>query len=904
MPEIERSELELIREKFARVTELIDHYLNPAFQPNTSLSLQQLIEVVYRSLNPESCCVFLARRDKNPERPLKLMLEAEYPPRPASAAPIELLVISQEGGGLTGHLATVGEIRSLCAEELDRSPYRTQRPPSHHTSGKCYSWLFIPLKDRKDGLIGVISVYNKLASDGKPNCDTCFDKDDILIAKLLASRFVPVLMGMRVANSFRLLMDALRNAGDLKTFLAEILKISLDLVGADRGDFAWAADGKLITLAQVVGDGKNEVGDPVPEKSIVHRVWRTGIAEMHANVSAVPDYYNVSPSTVSEIAVPVELHKRCLGVLNAESSRLFDQRDLDLLTFLAGYSQMGAEVLSRQDALKWLDRKVAEQSRTEVLRRIVSNLQDMYHFDSIIYIADYQRAELRCIESTLPKGLDYKYTFSQDSFANHIRKSPIGLHSRDPINDPRVNPAGLEYFDIHTSLAGLPLLNANKCWGVMVVYGSDRHAGPEENHLWHLEPFARLAATALALEEEQNRVRSMILAMQTGQAGETLRNVLRAIQQAGFDRVRIYRYDVVQDALVALDCVNMENSAEFLEISILMRDSEHSRRLRDHAKASVQAKKVVQALIFDPKRDGEDPHAKKLGKPLDLPWAVVPLVIAENFYGSISADNGVNRGEITADMLDRLTLLGAFAAQAIAVVEALSARDRLERERFVGDIIHRIKQPIQHVAALSESLAYKDLSPERRMARKELLIAEAKVLRHIAEQVHFFNDAGGPLTHATVDLGELVRNRAAILTAVADPGLRRIVTQLPAEECRVIGDKVKLVVALNQLLENAKRFAPEGSEIVLKLDADADAYRIRVIDEGAGVPPGMDSVIFEPAVSLRRGNHAGSGLGLTIARTIARLHGGDIELDTKQQRGACFVLTLPRPATPSQTMTT
>ncbi len=468
MPLDKKQELET---KLEKLIEASDQLLNTVFQADRQVTLQRLTKVVFESLNPESCGVFLVDRSQmKAGDPADLVLEAEYPPqeRP-SDAPLRLRIESKRGGGLTGHLASQGEVRSLCAKDLEESYYRTDRKPTHHKSGRCYSWLFIPLKDRKDHLIGAISVYNKLAADNKPNAKTCFDDVDLLIARILAGRILPVLLGMRTFAAFSGLMAALRAASDLNGFLDEILKVGLSLVGAERGDFVWAERGRLIIRA-TVGDGRLKVGDPLPEKSVIHRVWRTGERAVEPNVANTTDYLSVNSSIRSEVAVPVRVHERILGVLNAESRTTLDERDVELLALLARYAEVGAQLLQRQEALKGLDRSVAEQSAKEVLRGIVHALQEIFQFESIVYVADYPNKKLRCIEAARPKGLfglRVPHFLRQRRSATKVfRQQQSLLLCRPAKNDPDVNLAGIEHFEIQTPMVGLPLLIDNNCWGV------------------------------------------------------------------------------------------------------------------------------------------------------------------------------------------------------------------------------------------------------------------------------------------------------------------------------------------------------------------------------------------------------------------------------------------------------
>jgi signal transduction histidine kinase len=107
------------------------------------------------------------------------------------------------------------------------------------------------------------------------------------------------------------------------------------------------------------------------------------------------------------------------------------------------------------------------------------------------------------------------------------------------------------------------------------------------------------------------------------------------------------------------------------------------------------------------------------------------------------------------------------------------------------------------------------------------------------------------------------------------------------------------------LIENAVRFSPDGGAIEVRAARATDELIVEVSDEGPGVPPEDKEVIF--SAFFRRvsksGGSSGAGLGLTIARDIARLHGGDLTLsEDVGSRGATFVVRLPQVAQTSRAM--
>ena len=117
----------------------------------------------------------------------------------------------------------------------------------------------------------------------------------------------------------------------------------------------------------------------------------------------------------------------------------------------------------------------------------------------------------------------------------------------------------------------------------------------------------------------------------------------------------------------------------------------------------------------------------------------------------------------------------------------------------------------------------------------------------------------------------------------------------------VPGDSMRLAQALSHLLANAAKFTPTPGLIEVRAETDGDWLRIHVKDPGQGIAPDFLPHVFEPFAQENqaqpRTNH-GLGVGLTIAKRLAELHGGDIAaFSDGHGRGAEFVLSLPLIAT-------
>jgi CheY-like chemotaxis protein/anti-sigma regulatory factor (Ser/Thr protein kinase) len=140
---------------------------------------------------------------------------------------------------------------------------------------------------------------------------------------------------------------------------------------------------------------------------------------------------------------------------------------------------------------------------------------------------------------------------------------------------------------------------------------------------------------------------------------------------------------------------------------------------------------------------------------------------------------------------------------------------------------------------------------------------------------------------------------------VIDAAGHALELRLPGPELVVEADLTRLSQVIANLLNNAAKYTPAGGRILLAAQADDGLARVTVEDNGLGIPPEMLPRVFDMFTQVDRNldrSRGGLGLGLTIARRLAELHGGRLEAHSDGDgRGTRFVLELPalgRPAAP------
>ncbi len=228
----------------------------------------------------------------------------------------------------------------------------------------------------------------------------------------------------------------------------------------------------------------------------------------------------------------------------------------------------------------------------------------------------------------------------------------------------------------------------------------------------------------------------------------------------------------------------------------------------------------------------------------------------------------------------------------------------LQRERnLVADTSHELRTPF---AVLQAEL---ELAARPGRSRAELVEAvtnaseEAARLSRLADDLLLLSrsDQGEiPLRPEPTDLGALLRASADRASGRARPAGVTCRVEVPEGSVVATIDPGRMSQAVDNLVDNALRFAPTGTEVVLTARADGTDLVVEVADDGPGFTTDFLPHAFErfrrPDASRSR-EGGGAGLGLAIVRAIALAHGGRAAADNRPDGGACVRLTLPRAVT-------
>jgi heavy metal sensor kinase len=245
---------------------------------------------------------------------------------------------------------------------------------------------------------------------------------------------------------------------------------------------------------------------------------------------------------------------------------------------------------------------------------------------------------------------------------------------------------------------------------------------------------------------------------------------------------------------------------------------------------------------------------------------------------------------------DELGELAATLNDLLAHLDQSFARQR----RFMAEASHELRSPVAILQGeLDVTLSRDDRDVAQYRESLEVMRRTVRRLTRIVRDLFLLarSDAGElPLKREPLYVDELVSQTVRAYKTVASEKDVALVAESGAE-IFLRGDEDLLQRMIGNLVDNAIRHAPAGSEVSIRCVSDGDNARIEVRDRGAGVPQEAREQIFERFFRVDAARSAsagtGAGLGLPIARWIAEAHGGSLQLRMSNAEGSVFVATLP-----------
>jgi signal transduction histidine kinase len=230
--------------------------------------------------------------------------------------------------------------------------------------------------------------------------------------------------------------------------------------------------------------------------------------------------------------------------------------------------------------------------------------------------------------------------------------------------------------------------------------------------------------------------------------------------------------------------------------------------------------------------------------------------------------------------------------------EALQAADRLKSD-FVSHVSYELRTPLNSMLGFAQMLsepAFGPLAPKQREYVDDIL-SSGTTLRAIVDDI---------LDLATIDAGSLelklepvnVRNvieaaRLGVGDRLRQNGVKLEIEVAPGVD-EIVADASRITQILYNLLSNAIGFSEPGETITLRCDREGEMIAFDVEDRGVGIPEEFQQSVFDRFESRTQGSrHRGAGLGLSIVKSLAELHGGTVSLASRPGKGTRVTVLLP-----------
>jgi len=218
------------------------------------------------------------------------------------------------------------------------------------------------------------------------------------------------------------------------------------------------------------------------------------------------------------------------------------------------------------------------------------------------------------------------------------------------------------------------------------------------------------------------------------------------------------------------------------------------------------------------------------------------------------------------------------------------------RDEMLAVVSHDLRSPLGTIVTASELLGM-NLPEERRARTRDSLRSAAREMNRLLDDlldVTRLEHGDLVLQVEPVDVAALVAEVISLHEPVAEERSMRLTHQVEAGVGRIEGDHDRLRQALSNLLGNALKFTPQGGAVSLSARAEDDVVRLEVADTGPGIPHEERPLLFDRFWRGDRDSGGGVGLGLAIAKGIAEIHRGTIEVESSVGEGSLFTLVLPR----------
>lgn len=307
-------------------------------------------------------------------------------------------------------------------------------------------------------------------------------------------------------------------------------------------------------------------------------------------------------------------------------------------------------------------------------------------------------------------------------------------------------------------------------------------------------------------------------------------------------------------------------------------------------------------LIKDITKDSR--FNKRSGKYSTNSLLSVPLKIGNNVIGVINVNNKESRKIFDEEDLDILTKVIDLATLVVVIASLKEDAKELDalRSKFIANVSHELRTPLtalkEAIGIILDEIAGSINDKQRRFL--SLATKNIDRLGRLIDNILDFSKVEAEtkeIKRTLFDVGEMVGATVLSFKPLADKQNIKIKSFLPKRKIDIWGDNDKLHEVITNFVDNAIKYNRRGGKVEVKLEDAGDNARIHVSDTGVGIPEGEMGKIFDRFNRIKgnfKENVKSNGLGLSIVKDIVEMHGGQIAVESKEEKGSKFTITLPK----------
>jgi len=293
----------------------------------------------------------------------------------------------------------------------------------------------------------------------------------------------------------------------------------------------------------------------------------------------------------------------------------------------------------------------------------------------------------------------------------------------------------------------------------------------------------------------------------------------------------------------------------------------------------------------------------------------VPLIVNNQVIGALALSRHKSPEPFTQADLDFLTSLAPQAAIAIEnarlyrneqqraaqLARALEQQRHLDslKDQFIQNVSHELRTPIAIARGYAELLDSEELGKltEDQEEAISVIVRRMRLLTRLVDDINMILELESePMVKQTIDMAQLVSAAASRHIERAERLMLKLTTDIAPDLPPLRGNPGHLERMLDNLLDNALKFTPEGGIIRVKLSHEAATLHLDGSDTGIGISeeqlPQLFQRFYQIDGSMSR-RYSGTGLGLALIKQIAEAHGGIVHVSSRVNKGSTFHVVLP-----------